>query len=224
MLETLGMLLMFGVFFAVIIGLLKFKNKVQTHSIRRREQYRISEDKVADEWTALLEKGADKADAVMEKIARAVRDANISGVSVSKKTVAFGRDTRPFVVVEHDKLTDYCMYIGALPSGNRLNVVWYLTFYSPAVEIAKRDERASRGMMSAMRTLGGEVGRAVIPENGAPSQFVPDISMLDKLELTNYVSLVHNIVVEETKAMMDELQLDASRLKTGTTRGFITLS
>jgi hypothetical protein len=199
-------------------------NKHRAGQFRRREQYRISEDKVADEWTALLEKGADKADAVMDKIARAIRDANVSGVSVSKKTVAFGRDTRPFVVVEHDKLTDYCMYIGALPSGNRLNVVWYLTFYSPAVELAKRDERASRGMASAMRTFGGELGRAMAPEDKGPSHFVPVISMLDKLELTNYVSLVHNIVVEETKAMMDELQLDASRLKTGTAKGFLTLA
>ena len=116
------------------------------------------------------------------------------------------------------------MYIGALPSGNRLNVVWYLTFYSPAVELAKRDERASRGMASAMRTFGGELGRAMAPEDKGPSHFVPVISMLDKLELTNYVSLVHNIVVEETKAMMDELQLDASRLKTGTAKGFLTLA
>ncbi len=173
---------------------------------------------------ALLEKGADKADAVMEKIARAVRDANISGVSVSKKTVAFGRDTRPFVVAEHDKLTDYCMYIGALPSGNRLNVVWYLTFYSPAVEMAEQDERASRRMTSAMRRFGGPVGEAVMPQDGGPSHFVPNISMLDKLELSNYVGLVHSIVVEETKAMMDELQLDTSRLKTETARGFLTLA
>lgn len=213
------------VFLIVFLGfIMNFSNKSRVRSYRKQNQYRITEDKIADQWTALLDKGADEADKVMEKIARAVRDANISGATVSKKVVAFDRDQLPFVVVEHEKLPDYCMYVGALPSGNRLNVLWYLTFDSADVKIAERQERMAQRMTGAVRALGGDLGKAVVPEAGAPSHFVPNISMRDKVELSNFVSLVHNIVMDETKKMMDDLQLDTSRLSTGTDRGFVKLS
>lgn len=218
------LLVSFVVLIAFLFFIKNYLNKSRVRSYRKQNQYRITEDKIADQWTALLDKGADKADSVMEKIARAVQDANISGTSVSKKIVAFGRDELPFVVVEHDKLPDYCMYIGALPSGNRLNVLWYLTFDSAAVKIAERQERMGRHMAGAARMLGGDLGKAIIPEAGAPSHFVPDISMRDKLELSNFVGLVHNIVIEETKKMMDDLHLDTSRLSTGTDKGFVKLA
>lgn len=209
-------------FVALIVGIVWFRRKANVYTWQRHDQHHITEEKVVEEWKTLLDKGANKADATMERIARAIRDAKIPRVVISKKTVALGRDPRPFVVIEHETIKEYCMYVGALAYGeDRLNVVWYLVFDSPEIKAAERDDRTARGMASAMRRFGGPVGEAIAPQDRGPARFVLKLSILDKLELSNYVGLVHGIVVDETKAMMEELHLDTAMMKTEASKGFL---
>lgn len=179
-----------------------------------RDEGKITEEKTLDEWIALIEKAAGKADQTMEKLARAIQSAKIPNISISKRTVKLGRDPRPFIVIEHSFLQGYYMYVGALPYGNeRLNIVWYLVLDTP--EIAAARKHAKRGTTDPMGWMNN------IFRGGFNR--VLNMSILDKLELTNYVSLVHGIVIEETKNLMQELNLDFSKVDTHT-KGFLNLS
>lgn len=206
-------LIFFVVVIVAIIALNRFRN---WYRWKRHDQHKITEEKVLDEWLALINTAASKSDQTLEKLARAIEAQKIPNISISKKMVKLGRDPRPFLVIEHSFLKGYYTYVGALPYGDeRLNIVWYLVLDTPEIATARRSARHSGepglAMSFANRILIGGGGR------------ITRMSILDKLELTNYVSLVHQTVVAEVKSIMDDLHLDFSKVNT-TTRGFLNLS
>src|SRR3989344_4794151 len=173
-----------------------------------KDEGKITEEKTIDEWVALISKGANKADQTMEKIARAIQTERIPNISISKRVIKLGRDPRPFIVIEHSFLKGYYMYVGALAYGyDRLNVVWYLVLDTPEIAAARRE--AKRGGLGDPTAWMNNVFKGGFNR-------VLNMSILDKLELTNYVSLVHGVVVAETKALMTELNLDFSKVNTHT--------
>ena len=180
-----------------------------------KDEGKITEEKTIDEWVALISKGANKADQTMEKLARAIQTERIPNISISKRVIKLGRDPRPFIVIEHSYLKGYYMYVGALAYGDdRLNVVWYLVLDTPEIAAARRE--AKRGGLGDPTAWMNNVFKGGFNR-------VMNMSILDKLELTNYVSLVHGVVVAETKALMTELNLDFSKVNTHT-KGFLNLS
>lgn len=204
-------LIFFVVVIVAVIALNRFRN---WYRWKRHDQHKITEDKVLDEWLALINTAASKSDQTLEKLARAIEAQKIPNISISKKMIKLGRDPRPFLVIEHSFLKGYYTYVGALPYGDeRLNVVWYLVLDTP--EIAATRRSAKHGATNPLAFLGG------FSKSGYGR--VLNMSILDKLELTNYVSLIHQIVVAEVKSIMDGLHLDFSKVNT-TTRGFLNLS
>src|SRR3990167_6778455 len=158
----------------ILGGLYAFRRFDNWSKWKIGDQHKITEEKTIDEWVALINGAASKCDKTMEKLARAIQAEKIPNISISKKEIKLGRDPRPFLVIEHNFLKGYYMYVAALAYGeDRLNVVWYL--------------------------------------------------VLDKLELTNYVTLVHGVVVDTTRELMKEQNLDFSKINTQT-KGFLKLS
>lgn len=199
---------------AILVGLYAMNRFSNWSKWKLKDQHRITEEKVLDEWTALIADAASKSDRTMEKLARAINAQKIPNITISKKEIKLGRDPRPFLVIEHSFLRGYYMYVGALAYGEeRLNVVWYLVLDTP--EIAAARKHAKLGLSDPMAWMNrfskGGYNRVL------------NMSILDKLELSNYVSLVHQIVVDEVKALMDELHLDFSKVNTAT-KGFLNLS
>ena len=199
---------------AILVGLYAMNRFKNWSKWKIKDQHRITEEKVLDEWTALVTNAASKSDQTMEKLARAIHAQKIPNITISKKEIRLGRDPRPFLVVEHSFLKGYYMYVAALAYGEeRLNVVWYLVLDTPEIAAARRNARLGVGdpMAWMNRFSRGGYNRVL------------NMSILDKLELSNYVSLVHQIVVDEVKTLMDELNLDFSKVNT-TTKGFLNLS
>lgn len=214
---SIFLLLVLGVV-AVFFGPRWYRKwKWETH-----DKHRITENKVVEKWTSLLEKGKGKGDAFMEKIARQIRDAKIPNISVSKKMIALGRDPRPFIVVEHDIFKGYYIYVGALDYGEqRLNIVWYLVLDTPEMANIRRAGRSGGG---GLLEAPGHLADAVLGSfNSDGYGRALRLSILDKLELSNYVSLVHDIVVAETKMFAEENNIDFSKISTAT-KGFLNLS
>ena len=183
-----------------------------------RQRARITEDKVQDQWSALIEKANGRGDELIENVAKVVRDAQIPYVSVAKRMISIDRAAQhPFLVVSNEKFKGYELLVGAYDYGPRLNVLWYFIFDSPVMIETRRAER-----------IGGQVHR----QNMAPLKrkareegyFVPeDLTMLDKQELSNYTSIVHQALKDEVKLMMDGLKLEYSKVDFHT-RGFLNLS
>lgn len=184
----------------------------------QRQRSDISTDKVKDQWSAMIDKAKGRGDELLERVARLVKENNIPNVQLANRSLSIDRaESHPFLVVSNDRFKGYEMAIGAYDYGDRLNVMWYLIFDSP--EHVESREAASRGravhdnISFNWRIKAGEEGY-VAPEK---------LSMLAKQELTNYVSIVHQILKDEVEQMMDGLNLDFSKVDTHT-RGFTNLS
>lgn len=180
------------------------------------DEGRITEEKTLDEWVALINGAASQKDKTMEKLAKAIRDEKIPNISVSKREVKLGGDPRPFLVIEHSYLKGYTMYVAALAYGeDRLNVVWYLVLDTPEIAAARRNARRGTGS-----PMGQDFFNSILA--GGMNR-VLNMSILDKLELSNYVGLVHQVVVATTKDLMKENNMDWAKINTATT-GFLKLS
>jgi len=206
----------FIVFVLILVGLYAFRRFDNWSKWKIGDQHKNTEEKTIDEWVALINGAASKCDKTMEKLARAIQAEKIPNVSISKKEIKLGRDPRPFLVIEHSFLKGYYMYVAALAYGeDRLNVVWYLVLDTPEIAAARRDAKHGHGAPPGhdffnKMFIGG-------------SNRVLNMSILDKLELTNYVTLVHGVVVDATKELMKEQNLDFSKINTQT-KGFLKLS
>lgn len=206
-----------GTFFLVvliiIVGVFAFRHLSYQWWVKH-EQHRLTEDKVMDEWTVLVEGAAGRGDKILETTARLISEAKIPDVSVSKKMISLDRASRPFLVIENANIKGYYMYVGALDYGERLNIVWYLVLDTP--EVARARKAMKEGRQSAVTGI-----LARINPSGFGKVFF--LTILDKLELANYVALVHHIVTTQAKSLFDELDLDSSKVNTAT-RGFLNLS
>lgn len=200
---------------AILVGIYAMNRFSNWSKWKLKDQHRITEEKVLDEWVALINGAASKSDQTMEKLARAIHAQKIPNITISKKEIKLGGDPRPFLVIEHSFLKGYYMYVAALAYGEeRLNVVWYLVLDTPEIAAARRQaRRGGPGDPTAWmnRFFRGGYNRVL------------NMSILDKLELSNYVSLVHQVVVDEVRTLMDELHLDFSKVNTAT-KGFLNLS
>ena len=179
-------------------------------------QNRITDEKTLDEWVALIDGAASKRDKTMEHLARAIQAEKIPNITISKKEIKLGRDPRPFLVIEHSFLKGYFMYVAALAYGeDRLNVVWYLVLDTPEIAAARRNAKRGHGGPPLQNYFNN------IFSGGANR--VLNMSILDKLELTNYVTLVHGVVVDTTRELMKEQNMDWAKINTQT-KGFLKLS
>jgi hypothetical protein len=207
---------LFLFFIALLLGGYAFTRLGNWGHWKLQDQHKITEDKTLDEWIALINGAASKRDKTMEHLARAIQAEKIPNITISKKEIKLGRDPRPFLVIEHSFLKGYYMYVAALAYGeDRLNVVWYLVLDTPEIAAARRDAKHGHGAPPGHdffnKMFSGGANR------------VMNMSILDKLELTNYVTLVHGVVVDTTKDLMKEQNLDWSKINTQT-KGFLKLS
>ncbi len=205
----------FIVFVLILGGLYAFRRFDNWSKWKIGDQHKITEEKTIDEWVALINGAASKCDKTMEKLARAIQAEKIPNISISKKEIKLGRDPRPFLVIEHSFLKGYYMYVAALAYGeDRLNVVWYLVLDTPEISAARK--KARRGGIEDPTTWMNNIFTGGFNR-------VMNMSILDKLELTNYVTLVHGVVVDTTRELMKEQNLDFSKINTQT-KGFLKLS
>ena len=205
----------FIVFVLILVGLYAFRRFDNWSKWKIGDQHKITEEKTIDEWVALVNGAASKCDKTMEKLARAIQAEKIPNITISKKEIKLGRDPRPFLVIEHSFLKGYYMYVAALAYGeDRLNVVWYLVLGTP--EISAGRQQARRGGLEDPTTWMNNIFTGGFNR-------VMNMSILDKLELTNYVTLVHGVVVDTTRELMKEQNLDFSKINTQT-KGFLKLS
>lgn len=207
---------MFLFLIALLVGIYAFRRFDNWSKWKIGGQHKITDEKTLDEWVALINGAASKCDKTMEKLARAIQAEKIPNITISKKEIKLGRDPRPFLVIEHDFLKGYYMYVAALAYGeDRLNVVWYLVLDTPEIAAARRDAKRGRGAPPGQEFFNNMFAGGF--------NRVLNMSILDKLELTNYVTLVHGVVVDTTRELMKEQNLDFSKINTQT-KGFLKLS
>jgi len=77
------------------------------------QRYSISREKVAHKWNFVVEHGAGRDQWVIDRIKELIKEANMPGVTCNQADVSssmFG-EKRNFLIVQHDYLRDYRMFI-----------------------------------------------------------------------------------------------------------------
>jgi hypothetical protein len=162
----------------------------------------LRREKVVDQWFALVEGGAGKDRAVLDKTEQAIKEFAAPGVLWQREIVSTGMlgEKREFLMVVHEKLREYAMFIGARDFGRDLNVSWFLTVYPGFLKraISKRLTR------------------------GDPNALSMEIDVFAQQDLAAYKQVVHNCLQETLKTLMDDLKQDYSTIDRKS-KGFLSV-
>jgi hypothetical protein len=161
----------------------------------------LKHEAVTNSYNTLVIQGAGKGKWVLDTVERMIKEANMPGVIAQQRDVSSGifGTKRNFLVVGHNNLRDYHLYIGARDFGTNLDVSWYLT-----VEPHFLKRSISKYTM------------------GNPQALSMQIDFFSQQDLSAYTSYVHYCVTETTKELLDELGQDPTGLNTKS-KGFLEL-
>lgn len=204
----------------------------------------INENNIVEEWSQMILGMGGKGEEFLKSVAAKLQAQNLPEVVFVRKEASLGQsnytlgDKRyEFFTMRHERYPDYEMFIGAIDRAGQLKVSWYLTVALPgkimgklrAINKADRDAmpRAMRGPQMLAKTLGRKLAQK-INEKGAgkpvPIRVRPeDMTMDDKEELGATITVAHNVVLAALEEMMNDLQLDFSKVDKHT-EGFLNLS
>lgn len=210
-------IIVFVVVIAACIPLSQYNaKKREGHFQEQRSQ--ISADKVQDEWSAMIEGAKGHGDELLERVAHRVEQEDIPHAKLLRRSLSIeGSEPHPFLVVANEKFKGFEALVGAYDYGSRLNVVWYFIYDSP--EHIESREAAAKGRVASDNW--NEKARIHARSGGYTP--IEQLSILDKKELKNFATIVHESLKLEVKGTMDGLHLDYSKLDTST-KGFISLS
>jgi hypothetical protein len=162
----------------------------------------LSREKVLDSWFGLVHRGAGKNQWVIAKTEEAIKEANPPGVSCKREVVSAGLfgEKRDFLVVTHQRLREYAMFINARDFGRDLDVSWYLTVNPGSLKRAISKRLA----------------------NGDPNALSMNIDLFAKQDLSAYKQVAHNCLQEVLQTLMDELKQDYSTIDRRS-KGFLSV-
>ena len=204
----------------------------------------IEEDKIIEEWSQLVLGIGGKGEELLKSIARKIQEMNLPDVTLLRKEATLGKadslsgnKARDFVTMKHLRYPDYELWIGAIDRAGQLKVSWYLTVALPggitgrlrAINKAQRDALpAPLKSFSLLPKMLGKMAAQKLTEKitgkPAPIRVRPeDMSMDDKEELGTYITLVHQAVLAGLEEMMNDLNLDFSKVDKHS-QGFLNLS
>ena len=146
-------------------------------------------------------------------------------------TLGHNNNRNEFVSIKHDKYPDYEVWIGAIDRMGQLKVSWFLTVSLPNVVTARmralnKDSHGDKPQRLS-RQLGKMLGAKLtekISGKPTPVRVRPDdMTMDDKEEFGVFMSLVHQATTASLEEMMNNLNLDFSKVDTHS-QGFLNLS
>jgi hypothetical protein len=163
----------------------------------------LSREKVIDQWSALVERGAGKDQWVIDKTESAIKEFAAPGVSCRREVVSSGMfgEKREFLIVTHQKLKEYAMFISARDFGRDLDVSWYMTV-NPG---------------SFKRAISKKLAQ------GDPNALSMNLDVFAQQDLGAYKTAVHHCVQDIIKTLMEtELKQDYSTVDRKS-KGFLSV-
>ena len=195
----------------------------------------IEEDNIVEEWSQLVLQMGEKGEELLKSIITKLQRQNIPLVTLARKEAHLGKSSSnkyEFISVKHEKYPDYEVWIGAIPRAGQLKVSWFLTVRLPNVVTAKmrainRGSRTKPKRLRMEQRLGKMLAQKInekIAGKPVPIRVRPDeMTMDDKEEFGVFMSLIHQASLDSLEEMMNELNLDFSKVDKHT-EGFFNLS
>jgi hypothetical protein len=170
---------------------------------------KLSEEKVLDSWSVLIENGKGKNKEIYEDFLKFLESANLPEVKVELVKVVpgwlkglFGKE-REYLMVFTERLKDYKIYICARDYGNYLDVQWYLT--------------CEPGFFSKTMKAYAEIATV-----GFSSYFY-SFDIFDQQDLIAFATSVHHTLLKAVEKLMLSLNQDPSKIDRKS-RGFLGVS
>ena len=162
----------------------------------------LKHEAVVDSWNVLVIGGAGRGEWAIERIDTKLGEAKMPGVHAQERDVSSGLfgTKRHFLVVGHNALRDYHMYIGARDFGTHLDVSWYLT-----IEPGPLKRAVSKYTM------------------GNPQALSMQIDFFSQQDMSAFVTGAHHCVKETVQELYEELKLDPTGLLNTKSKGFLSV-
>ena len=166
------------------------------------QRFNLTTEKVAQQWNFIVEKGAGRDQWVLDNVMELIKEADMPEVTCIQAEVGSGMfsEKRNFLVVRHNKLRDYRLYINARNFGINLDVSWYLTI----------EPRFLKRTMSKY-------------SSGNPHALSQNIDVFSHQDLGAYVTVVEHVVKRVLDMLLEELKQDPSGLHNAQSKGFLNV-
>ena len=145
----------------------------------------LRKNAVIESWGMIIEGGAGKEKRIMEETYQYLQQANIPDIRLRKDIVStgmFGRK-REYVILGHNVLREYVMFIGAKDFGANLDASWFLTLWTSGFKRA----------VSARTT-------------GNPYALSRNLDIMTQQDLRAWVTVAHHCFKRSIDVVCEELQ------------------
>lgn len=169
--------------------------------IKRRA--RLRKDQILERWEVLIEKGSGRGRDVYKAIESALASSIPPGVTCGYKEIKAGNllyiKSYEGLVVKNSNLENCNIYIFAYDYGTSLHVAWFFTMQ--------------------LRWFKRAIVKSLLKESD-PRALIKYLDIPQELELSAYVSTIHNATKKATQYVMGKLEQDFSKINTKT-KGFL---
>jgi hypothetical protein len=153
----------------------------------------LRSEKVVKQWGTVVERGAGRDKWVLDTTETLIKEVSPPTVVTKREPVTSGgmfSEKRDFLIVTHNTLREYAMFIGAQNFGKDLAVAWYLTV-NP-----------------------GFLKRAISKKltNGDPNALSGVLPVFAQQDLSSLLSSAHHRLKEVVQELFSELSQDSSRI------------
>jgi hypothetical protein len=172
----------------------------------------LHKQKILDDWSVMIEGAQGREQEIYQWAAWFIQQSQVPGVRIEMIKVKaapaltggllpIGKE-REYLMISHESLKDYRMYINARNYGNNLDVSWYLTC----------EPRFLKRYFSALLTKESSVTALSFALN-----------LFEQQDLRAYVTVIHHSLLKAVEGLMTRLGQDASRMDRKS-RGFLGIS
>ena len=157
---------------------------------------------VIQQWGHMIDRGAGYPHYILETVEQLLTEADMPGLRYRQMEVSqggrFGRK-RDLLIVAHNNLRKYHIFIGARDVGIHLEVSWFMTI--------------SPGLLS------GAISKRLM---GSPQALSMRIPIFDQQDLNAWITVVEQCVGAAVTSLMNELKQETTGLNTKS-KGFLQL-
>jgi hypothetical protein len=162
----------------------------------------LKSETVVRQWGTMVEHGAGRDKWVLDRTETLIKQSTPETVTIRREPVNVGMfsEKREFLIVTHQALREYAMFIHARNFGKDLSAGWYLT--------------VNPGFLK--RAISKKIA------NGDPNALSGHINVFAQQDLSAMVNIAHNrfrVVVGE---LMEEMKQDNSRVD-WSPKGFLSM-
>jgi hypothetical protein len=160
----------------------------------------LTESKVVDQWFTLLEGCQGEEEGLVRAVEHHLDRLKPPGANWKRDSAAPNMmsavtgKTRDFLVVRHERFSDYIFCIGARDYGTALEVSWYLTGSTQGMILKLLSRIPVLGFFVAMYTM--MRGRG--------------LDTFDEQDLASYVAMTHQAVKHAVQHLVEQRKLDVA--------------